>query len=61
MTTCTDPKLSLAEAAQLLGRSVIEVRDLIEEGELGFAPTSDIRTIAVPRSAIGEFLEHHRP
>jgi excisionase family DNA binding protein len=54
-----EPSLSLSEAGARLGRSATEVLELIEDGELGFAPTRDIRSIRVPESAIGEFLEHH--
>ena len=35
------------------------MRELIEEGELRFAPTRDVNFIRVPRSAIDEFLELH--
>jgi len=59
MASHRDPSLSLSEAASLLGRSATEVLELIEDGELRFAPTRDIRSIRVPESAIEEFLEHH--
>jgi excisionase family DNA binding protein len=56
-----DPEavLSVTEVAERLRRTPGQVLDLIEQGELRFAPTTNRRTILVPESALIEFLAHH--
>lgn len=48
--------LSLSEVAARLRRTPHQVLELIEGGELRFAPTGDIDAIRVPESALAEFL-----
>lgn len=54
-----EPSLSLSQASERLNRTLDEVSDLIEDGDLRFEPTTDIHSIRVPVSAITEFLAHH--
>lgn len=59
MRSDPDSSLSLSEVATRLRVTVEHVIDLIEEGQLRFAPTADIDDIRVPESALAEFLHHH--
>ena len=54
-----DPILSVTEVAERLRRTSGQVLDLIEQGELRYAPTTDRATIRIPESAVVEFLTHH--
>ncbi|MGZ4681886.1 MAG: helix-turn-helix domain-containing protein [Acidimicrobiales bacterium] len=58
MSPAPERTLSVAEAADRLGRTAQEVSDLIEEGDLRFAPALDVASIRVPESAIAEYLAH---
>jgi hypothetical protein len=52
--------MSVSDVAERLRRTPGQILDLIEEGQLRFAPTTDIDDIRVPESALAEFLAHHR-
>ena len=51
--------LSVSEVAERLRSTPDRIRELIEEGELRFAPTTDINQIRVPESALAEYRDRH--
>lgn len=54
MRTDHEVTLTVDEVAARLRSTPSRIRDLIEEGELRFAPTTDINDIRVPESALAE-------
>jgi excisionase family DNA binding protein len=53
-----EASMSVTEVAERLRRTPGQVLDLIEDGELRFAPTTDVNAIRVPASALVEYLSH---
>jgi excisionase family DNA binding protein len=59
MRTEPEASMSVTEVAKRLRRTPGQVLDLIDDGELAFAPTTDINAIRVPDSALEEYLSHY--